>query len=83
MIVRAGEMFADETPYRPRNLGGIAKHLATCCVVELSFNARFPNGFQQSSRAQAGHIPRIFRNIETDTHMALSTKVINLLRSDP
>ena len=41
------------------------------------------NRFQHPQDTQSIHIPRVFRDIKADLHMALCRKIVNLIRLNP
>src|SRR5262249_25706517 len=56
------------------------EHFAAGCLKKTRTQSRFANCFQDPDRADACNIRCVFRNVEADAHVALCTKMINLVR---
>src|ERR1043166_2467839 len=59
-----------------------AKHFAAGRLIKASFYPAAANRLQQASCAQTRDVARILRHIKTDPNVALSAKIINLVRLD-
>src|SRR5215831_10258833 len=57
-----------------------AEHFAAGCLKKTGTQSGFTDCFQDSDRAEAGNIGRVFRNVEAHAHVALRTEMINLIR---
>src|SRR5205823_5469823 len=66
--------------FRLRDFLRLAIHLAARGLVKARSNSGFANGFQNADRSHTGDVGGVFRNIETDTDVALRTEMINFIR---
>ena len=49
-------------------------------LIELRFDSRFANGFQQSNGAKTRNLARILRHVKADAYVALSSQMVNFGR---
>ena len=59
-----------------------AKHLAAGGLVELGLEVYDADCLQKPDGSKRGDVARIFRDLITDSHMALSAQVIDFIRLD-
>ena len=58
----------------------LAVHLAAGGLVEARAQSHFADRFQNADRADGGDVRSVFRNFETDAHVALRGQMINFVR---
>jgi len=46
----------------------------------FGLDAPSPDGLQEPRRSKGRDVPRIFRPVKTDSHMALGSEMVNLIR---
>jgi hypothetical protein len=58
------------------------EHLAARRVIKPGLNARFPDRFEKPYCADARNGASVFGQVETDSHMALRTEMVDLIGLD-
>src|SRR5579862_1909611 len=65
-----------------RRLSHLSEHLARARFVEAALHALLADRVEQSQRPERGDVGRVFGDVEADPDMALSSEVVDLVRSD-
>src|SRR5712691_8942227 len=66
--------------FRLRHFLRFAKHFAARSLIKARPDSRFPNGFENPDRANAGDVGGVLGDVETDPDMALRAEMINFVR---